>query len=143
MKSQSYELIYSQNQAVRRYPEGDVAAFASSLEYPRILLDLGTGTGRNLLPLLCKVVANGMVVGADIAQSGMDIISNWAIGLGAIKLDKKQLTVDEGLTIGDSGIPTDDVIFFRIPRHENVSYLGPCGLFQRSTIILPKFQTTS
>ncbi len=67
----TYQNIYKSGLGVRRYPEADVVTFTSKLKRSDVLIDLGTGTGRNLLPLIQYCSSNGIVVGSDIAESGI------------------------------------------------------------------------
>lgn len=78
----SYEHLYRSGFSVRRWPEEDVVVFAAGLQNPRISADLGTGTGRNLMPLLLAANQGGLVVASDIAVSGLDVVREWAQLLG-------------------------------------------------------------
>lgn len=69
---------------VRRYPEYDVAAFAARLSAPMISMDLGTGTGRNLLPLMQAAADNGIIVATDMSDVGVEQVERWATAVGGI-----------------------------------------------------------
>ena len=78
----SYQAIYASGISIRRYPETDVVAFASRLPTSRIVADLGTGTGRNLLPLLLCAKSGGLVIASDLSSAGLQVIANWCHSLG-------------------------------------------------------------
>lgn len=123
-----YNHIYGSEKAIRRYPEADVISFAASLSNPKVLADLGTGTGRNLLPLLCVADRDSIVVASDIAISGLNIICKWAESLGAFRLKTTDLSKKELGALKHTGLKTQGNAIYRIERHKDVANLGPCAL---------------
>lgn len=128
-RDNSYEQLYKHNIGIRRYPETDVVAFTAGLKSPKVLVDLGAGTGRNIVPLLCAVQKDGIVIATDIAASGLEVISHWAQSLGAKQLYYEKLIEKEQILLNDRGVNAKNYDLYRIDRHEKVAFLGPSALF--------------
>lgn len=54
-------------------------------------LDLGTGSGRNLLPLLLAVRAEGFIIASDLAPSGLLSVEEWLSTHGAKEVERSDL----------------------------------------------------
>lgn len=129
----TYQSIYASGQSIRRYPEADVVAFATKLKKPKVLMDFGTGTGRNLLPLIQHCITGGLVVGSDLASTGIQNIARWIKSSGGIEIGIEYLSSKERQLVDKIFINSEKVLFFYITRRLDVSFIGPVGIFPRDT----------
>lgn len=83
----TYEHIYRAGTSIRRYPDNYVVAFATSLHQPGLVIDLASGTGRNLIPLLAAVAPDGLVVATDLATTGLKVIEDWVRWIGGKRIE--------------------------------------------------------
>lgn len=131
----SYQALYRQQLCVRRYPETDVVGFLSQLNSPRVILELGCGTGRHLLPMLQYCRSSGLVVGSELAQSGIDQIGQWIASMGGRELRMEQLGEEDRLLVQTVMQNPQDLRFFRVWRQAGVAQLGPLGIrFQQENL---------
>lgn len=123
-----YNQLYSTT--VRRYPEYDVAAFAARLKSPLISIDLGTGTGRNLLPLMQASANDGLVVATDMSAVGVEQVGRWAESVGGrlCALDEVERPVRE--RIERSLLHPNAYRIHRVGRLDNSAWLGPNAVFK-------------
>lgn len=122
-----YDVLYSKK--IRRYPEYDVAAFAASCASPVVTMDLGTGTGRNLLPLLQATVSNGFVIATDLSAEGVGAVQAWADSLGAARVDSENLEPSVQAIAREALPDIKSFVIHRICRHAQTRFLGPVGVF--------------
>lgn len=88
----NWDKIYKQGNSIRRWPSEDVVKFCSMLGGTNdFLLDLGAGTGRNLVPLMLSLKDKGILMAVDIAKEGIKNIEKWCIGIGSEKISKDLL----------------------------------------------------
>lgn len=124
----TYEHIYRAGTSIRRYPENDVVAFAAGLSQPTVTLDLGTGTGRNLIPLLAAAAPNGLVVATDLAASGLLVIDDWVRAIDGERVDASSLPAAHHAVLDWREPATESRRFYRIHRHPQARMLGPAML---------------
>lgn len=115
---------------VRRYPEYDVAAFAARLSAPRISMDLGTGTGRNLLPLMQAAADGGLIVATDMSDVGVAQVASWAESVGGAPCELDGLPNGVGDLILKSLPDPRSFKIHKIGRLANASWLGPNAIFK-------------
>lgn len=125
----TYQKIYTANRSIRRYPDPDVVAFATKIEKPEVLIDFGTGTGRNLLPLIQYCAPGGIVVGSDLALAGIQNITKWINSSGGIRRSISQLSIKERQLVDKTFSSSENIMCFLVKRSTIVSFLGPVGIF--------------
>lgn len=125
----TYEHIYSAKTSIRRYPETDVVTFADGLRKPSVSIDLGSGTGRNLIPLLAAAAPDGLVVATDLALSGLLVIDEWVRAIGGEDIPASGLPAAhrDALTEVDGEYRR----IYRIRRHRRSHQLGPASFAAR------------
>jgi SAM-dependent methyltransferase len=123
-----YNTLYSTT--VRRYPEYDVAAFAARLASPCISMDLGTGTGRNLLPLLQASANHGLVVATDMSDVGVQQVCHWATAVGGSCCAWDDLDETVRLTIERTMPDPRSFTVHKIGRLDHAAKLGPNAVFK-------------
>lgn len=112
MIDNSYEHIYARNRAIRRWPSEDVVRFCSHFQsQARLVADLGSGTGRNLVPQLLSLASGGAVYATDIAESGVKSIVEWAAALGAVPVPFEKTEELNNTALADVKILEGDIIF--------------------------------
>lgn len=125
----TYEHIYRVGNSIRRYPENDVVAFAAGLRQPAVSIDMGTGTGRNLIPLLAAAAPDGLVLATDLALSGLLVLEEWVKEIGGERIPASALPAPHR----DARPEVDAQYhrFYRIRRHRRARSLGPASFAAR------------
>lgn len=89
----NWDNIYGKGSSIRRWPSEDVVRFCSILgENNDFLLDLGSGTGRNLVPLMLSLKDKGILMAIDISKEGIKNIEKWCVGIGSKRISKDSLS---------------------------------------------------
>lgn len=122
----TYEHIYRAGTSIRRYPESDVVAFAAGLRKPSVSVDLGSGTGRNLIPLLAAAAPDGLVVATDLALSGLLVIDEWVQAIGGEDIPASGLPAAHRDALSE--VDCQHRRTYRIRRHSQAHQMGPAVL---------------
>lgn len=125
----TYEHIYRAGTSIRRYPENDVVAFTAGLRQPAVSIDLGTGTGLNLIPLLAAAATDGLVAATDLALSGLLVIDEWVRAIGGERIPASGLPAAHRDAWPE--VDAEYRRFYRIRRHRRARLLGPASFAAR------------
>lgn len=124
-----YANVYSQK--IRRWPSEDVVRFGALINDAEILADMGTGTGRNLAPLLLAVKNKGLVYATDITAEGIKAVVDWAVNQGSEVINPAKAGFDDEEILSADKVKEDDTVI-RIPIAEENKKYG-CGALFRKT----------
>lgn len=95
--SNTFETLYAQGQAIRRFPDEEVVALCGRHRGFSVGLDLGAGSGRNLIPFLLAVRPQGIVIASDLAPSGLKSLADWFCAHGAAQVPPESLSGEAAL----------------------------------------------
>ena len=90
--SNTFEAMYARGECIRRFPDEDVVALCARRRGFAVGLDLGTGSGRNLTPLLLAVREQGLVIASDLSPSGLNSVKAWLTQHGATLVNVEDLS---------------------------------------------------
>ncbi|TDU70668.1 methyltransferase family protein [Prosthecobacter fusiformis] len=110
-ESNTFESLYSQGQAIRRFPDEEVVALCGRQRGFSVGLDLGAGSGRNLIPFLLSVRCQGFVIASDLAPSGLKSLADWFCNHGAVKVTPQELLTDAAELYSNIQVTGDHCIY--------------------------------
>jgi ubiquinone/menaquinone biosynthesis C-methylase UbiE len=109
--SNTFETLYAQGQAIRRFPDEEVVAMCGRHRGFAIGLDLGTGSGRNLIPFLLSVRRHGFVIASDLAPSGLKSLADWFCTHGATPITPQDLSPEGAILYQSLKISAEHKIY--------------------------------
>lgn len=114
--------IYKSGKSIRRWPSEDVVRLSSLLkEESEFIVDFGTGTGRNLVPLMLRLKDEGILMAIDIAIEGIRNIEVWCKSIGGKLISKQDADFEQIKCLEHRGVNFEEDIIYLVPTN---SYKG-------------------